>query len=162
MTRLQEKLGLLFDEAIKLELNAAELYTIFNETFKEDSDFWWRLILEEKSHASLLESGKNNFAPRGFFPFELLSAPLEELTAANRDVEKLIGRYRKSPPTREEAFNVALLFEKFAGEVHFQKFMEQDSDSKLTDMFKHLNRDDKDHEKRIISYMEKNRIRIND
>lgn len=158
---MEEQFSLLFDEAIKLELNAAKLYTLFNEAFPEDSDFWWRLTVEEKSHAALLESGKKNFAPLGFFPFDLLSAPLKELMDANRDVEQLVQKYKERFPTREEAFNVALLFEKFAGESHFQHFMEQDSDSKIKDMFKHLNKNDKDHEKRIISYMKQHDIIIN-
>lgn len=159
---MNQKLDQLFDEAIKLELNAAALYTLFYDTFPGDAEFWWRLVLEEKGHAALLESGKRNFAPAGFFPLDLLSAPLEELIVANRDVEELVEKYRESAPLREEAFNVALLFERFAGEAHFQQFMEQDADSGIKDMFRHLNKDDKDHEQRIRDYMRKNSIRIND
>lgn len=162
VTEMKEKINRLFEEAIKLELNAAALYTLFYEAFPDDSNFWWQLILEEKGHASLLEAGKRNFAPKGLFPLDLLAAPLEELIAANKDVEQLIERYRENIPSREEAFNVAMLFERFAGEAHFQQFMIQDADSGIKDTFRHLNRDDKDHEKRISDFMKRDEMMTKD
>jgi hypothetical protein len=37
------------DEAIQLELNAAEIYLIFSEAIPEDANFWATLAWEEKT-----------------------------------------------------------------------------------------------------------------
>ena len=37
------------DEAIQLELNAAEIYLIFSEAILEDANFWATLAWEEKT-----------------------------------------------------------------------------------------------------------------
>ncbi|MEE8377166.1 MAG: hypothetical protein V3R45_02225 [Candidatus Aminicenantaceae bacterium] len=46
----------LLETSIELELLVSDLYSLYNEIFPEDSDFWWDLSFEEKNHASLLES----------------------------------------------------------------------------------------------------------
>jgi hypothetical protein len=156
------ELSLLLDESIELELNVADLYMIFHNTFAEDADFWWQLALEEKNHGALLRSGKEYFAPIGRFPVDLLSATLQELKEANTNLVTLVKQYRASPPSRETAFNVALKIEQSAGEIHFQEFMEKETESNLAGLFQQLNRDDKDHETRLRSYMEDHAVRIID
>jgi len=150
----------LLDESIKLELNISNLYMIFYENLPDDANFWWKMVLEEKNHASLLRSGKEIFAPMDKFPEELLSSSLQELSEANKFIQSLIERYREVPPTREEAFNVALHLEQSAGEVHYQLFMEKIPDTQLMKTFQKLNNDDKDHAKRISSYMKTKGIKI--
>lgn len=156
------ELSLLLDESIKLELNVADLYMIFHKTFAEDADFWWQLMLEEKNHGALIRSGKEYYAPIGSFPVDLLSTTLQELKKTNTDIVAIIEQYRASPPSRETAFNVALKIEGAAGEIHFQKFMEKEPESNIAGIFQQLNRDDKDHETRLRSYMEDHTIQIND
>ncbi len=159
---MDTELSLLLDESIELELNVADLYMIFHRTFAEDAEFWWQLTLEEKNHGALLRSGKDCFAPIGKFPVDLLSATLQELKKANTDLVTLIKQYRASPPSREAAFNVALKIERSAGEIHFQEFMEKETESNLAELFQQLNRDDKDHETRLRSYMEDHTVQIID
>ena len=44
------------DEAIQLELNAAEIYSIISETIPEDANFCATLAWEERTHFSKWES----------------------------------------------------------------------------------------------------------
>lgn len=156
---IQEDSSLL-DESIQLELNTAELYKIFHKTFSEDVEFWWRLYLEEENHAALIRSGKENFLPLGKFPLDLVSKSLEELKQANAALLTFIKTCRETPPSREEAFNIAIEVEESAGEIHFQEFMERKAKSNIDDIFQRLNKEDKDHAIRIRSYMEDQGIKI--
>jgi len=73
---MSDDLRRLIDEAIKLELNMAELYLSFHNRFSEDAGFWWKLTIEEKNHASLLKSGKQYFLDAGMFSSELVGESL--------------------------------------------------------------------------------------
>ena len=102
---MKKELLQLFDESIQLEHNVAELYKIFCAAFPEDADFWWKLVLEEKNYASLLQSGKDSFAPKTAFPKGLISSSFEHLQGANKKLVTLIKKYRATPPPREATFN---------------------------------------------------------
>ncbi len=52
---MKQTLEQLIDESIKLELNVADVYKIFLNTFPEDSELWSMLIREEEKHADLNE-----------------------------------------------------------------------------------------------------------
>jgi len=56
----------LLEASIQLELNLAKLYTLFNDLFEEDEEFWWQLAMEERGHAALLQQEKK--IRRSFFP----------------------------------------------------------------------------------------------
>ncbi len=150
----------LIDESIRLELHVADLYSLFEKLFLEDAAFWWRLVLEEKNHAALIRSGKEHFEPFGKFPHDLLAPVLQELKDTNSRLETLIKKYKEASPSREEAFNVALMIEKSAGEMHFQEFINKKDNSTIRKIFMRLNNDDKDHAKRISFYMESHGIRL--
>ena len=156
------ELSLLFDESIKLEENVADLYVMFQDTFPEDAGFWRELIIEERHHAALLENGRAHFAPTSTFPIGLLSATLDELKGANANIAKISVRYREKPPSRKEAFNAALRIERSAGESHYQKFMEKEADSHYIELFQKMNAYDKDHESRILAYMEEHGIQMSE
>jgi hypothetical protein len=151
---MNEEHSMIIDESIELELNVAELYMIFHAAFPEDADFWWKLLLEEKNHAALIRSIKEIFLPAGKFPDEIFSTSLEKLKKSNTELRGLIKKCRHITPSREDAFNVALEIEQSAIEIHFQKFIDKKGKSKIEEIFEHLNRDDKDHAKRIHSYMD--------
>ncbi|MCP4349005.1 MAG: hypothetical protein GY795_26290 [Desulfobacterales bacterium] len=150
----------LVDESIKLELHVANLYSLFEKLFPEDAAFWWKLAFEEKNHAALIRSGKEHFEPFGKFPHDLLTPVLQELKDTNSRLETLIKKYEETSPPREEAFNVALMIENSAGELHFQEFINKEDNSAIHKIFTRLNADDKDHAKRISFYMEKHGIRL--
>ena len=145
-------------EAIKIEENVSNLYMIFHKSFAKDADFWWTLMIEEQNHAALIKSGINSFAKVGAFPKEILSNSLQELVDANKKLGSLIEEYRKQPPSRSKAFQVAIEVEKSAGEIHLLRAMESPAKSEAMELFQELNGKDKDHIERIQSYMNKNLI----
>lgn len=157
---MSSDLSELFEESISLELNAARLYQLFREIFPDDAVFWGQLEVEEKNHAALLQDGRDRFQPLGKFPVDILPSSITSLVWANRGIVTLIDKYRERPPSREEAFNTALSIEQSTGEAHFQQFMEKESSTKIEEIFRELNRTDKDHALRIRSYMKEHNIVI--
>jgi hypothetical protein len=150
----------LIEESINLELNVSKLYTHFFKLFPDDAAFWWKLVVEEKNHAALIRSGKEYFEPLRKFPHDLLAPLLQILKDANSRLDSLIEKYEETPPSREEAFNIALKIEESAGELHFQKFMDKEANSTTDNIFKELNKGDKDHAMRICRYMEEHGILV--
>jgi len=146
----------LIDESIKLELQISDLYLVFHESFSEDADFWWELSVEEKNHAALLKSLKGVSEQFKDFPHSIFFPGLRDLKIANSKIKVLIGECGKSPPSREEALNIAFEIEHSAGELHYQRFMDEHHDQAISEIFKQLNGDDKDHALKIKSYMDNN------
>ncbi len=155
---MKKQLSQLIDESIKLELNIADIYMVFYNTFFEDSDFWWKMTLEEKSHANLIKSGRDTFF--GKFPPKLLAPSLQKLNNTNDKLISLLKEYKEKPPSRETAFNIALDIEQSTGEIHFQLAMEKSLTSSIMKIFQELNNDYKDHANRIRTYMRDNGIKI--
>ena len=141
------------DESITMETNIAELYLLFSETIPEDRLFWWKLNLEERNHASLLESEKL-FYQVNAFPTELFSNNLEDIAKFNGSFILKIQQF-KNKPTRENAFKIALEIENSGIELSYQLLSENKKLSKAIKLFNQLNKADKDHAKRIIEYMNK-------
>lgn len=155
---MSDDLTRLAEEAIELELNFSELYLSFHKAFPEDADFWWRLVLEEQNHAALIKSAKEFFMSLKEFPADFLPSSLETLAATNQELLALRKKHRNAPPSRKEAFQMALTLEESAGEIHLQNAMAKPPDSRILEIFQKLNRDDKDHSSRIREYMEENGI----
>jgi ferritin len=147
-------------ESVKLELSVSELYLVFHAAFPEDNEFWWKLAIEEKNHASLLKNLENFSIQLSEIPFHMDEVSISELKRANSKVEKLVQEFKDSPPNREEAFNLAHELELSAGESHFQEYANDESGSQIAKIFKHLNQSDVDHAKRIKDYAENHGIQI--
>jgi hypothetical protein len=156
----EQQLTQLITESIKLELNIADLYMIFCATFPEDYGFWYQLHMEEKNHASIIQSAREAWLSGKEFPLQILSPNVDELMRLNTTLASLLEEYSENFPSREIAFNVALALEESAGEVHFQDAMEQAPSSTLVEVFQMLNGDDKEHASRIRTYMRDNGIEI--
>ena len=152
----------LIEEAIKLELNVAEIYFSFHHRFPEDASFWWQLAIEEKNHAALLRNGKQNFLDVGMFPGELVGSSLEALIKANNELKTILRKVKGGNSlSRAVALNLAIKLEELAGEIHFQQAMQQiEHSSEVLRLFQNLNEDDKDHAGRIREYMLQNGIEI--
>lgn len=150
----------LIDEAILVELNIAELYQLLHRIFPQDSEFWWKLVLEEQNHASLLKTVKKMNDVNVIIPEDLLPVSIQELKKTNR----LIRQYKEeleARPNRARAFQLAYELENSAGELHYDSFMRGDSSSIPGKLFKKLNGDDIDHARRIRQYMEEQGISLN-
>ncbi len=152
----------IIDKGIELELLLSDLYMGFSEYFKDDRDFWWRLSVEEKHHASFLESGKEVLLPFDKFPKEILPKSLEELNQVSNQIKKVICYCEDKSISREEAFNYAVYIEGSAGEAHYQSALEKDIDSDVIRVFHVLNEGDKNHKQRILAYMKERDISINE
>lgn len=139
----------ILDEAIKLELTVSELYIMYNEYFPEDKDFWWRIAIEEKNHASLLESAKQ-FITSGIIKPEMFYENISVLKEITEYCIETIRRFRENVPDRREAYEFALKLEDSAQEVHFQQMMNtMDDGTHIIDILKKLNEDDVNHSERI-------------
>ena len=155
---MNELLSQQMEESIKLELNVAELYNFFATAFPEDFDFWQELCWEEKHHAHLIKTMKKLLLSSEEFPKELLSYSLQDLIEANNKLKSLIKKYNKKPPSRKDAFNIAISIEKAAGEIHYQHAMDVPFHLNYMEIWQQLNEDDKNHVKRISAYMRLKRI----
>ena len=133
------------EEAIKLELNAAEIYGIFAATIPVDADFWAGLSWEERNHASLLKTSQNVLVPVDEFPGAVLPQFIQSLIETNRWMETLRDDFTQTPPDRKKAFDIALKIENSAGEQHFQRVMGTPSDSKVVQILQELCEDDINH-----------------
>ncbi len=155
---MDKELSRLLDESIQLEMNAAALYLSFYRTFPEDAEFWWQLAMEEKNHAALLKSAKQGFVDEGYFPPEILTTNLDALVELNKLTKELLDEHKRKPPSRGSTFEIALKLEQSAGEIDFNLTMEKEGDSPALKLFKRLNKDDKDHTRRIQDYMRRKGI----
>lgn len=141
------------EEAIKLELNAAEIYGVFAATIPVDADFWAGLSWEERNHASLLKTSQNVLVPADEFPGEVLPEFIQPFIETNRWLKSLLDDFAETPPDRKTAFAIALKIENSAGEQHFQRVMGTPSDSKIVQILQELCEDDINHHARIEKYM---------
>lgn len=159
---MKEQMKELLSQSTKLELNVAEVYEIFANTFSEDRNFWWSLVIEEKNHAAILRSGENSYLKINLFPEAMLSDSLDSLKMINKNLQQLISEFNNKKPSRELAFNIAYKLEQTAGEIHFQDYMTKKSESEVDRILQRLNQDDKDHADRIMKYMKEHEISINE
>lgn len=139
----------LIEESIRLEQQVAELYRVFSECIPEDSDFWEQLQREEKSHAMLIRAAKDSFVQRGKFPFDLVADSIGELKESNARIQSLIEQCKSNPPQRRKALELALSIENESGESSYAMFMDKHAVTSAEAVFQQINRQDKDHERRI-------------
>lgn len=140
------------DAATCIELNIAQLYLSFHHQFPEDSAFWWQLALEEKNHAALLRSGCEHLIKARLFPSEIVPNALNPLIEVNKRLEILLAETKANPPSRGQAFRLAIQLEESAGEIHFETFIKMPPKTTTEQMFQSLNQDDKDHARRLRDY----------
>lgn len=157
---MNQTLEQLIDEFIKLELNVADVYKVFYNTFPEDAELWLRLVREEESHADLIQSMRSTFLLSRQIPSDLLASSKEMLEKTNNRLISILKKYSKKPPLREAAFKVALDIERSAGEFNFQLATEKSPDSGIMKIFQELNKDCRDHTKKIITYMHSKGIKL--
>ena len=150
---MQYALEQFIDEAIQLELNAAEIYYIFAAAIPEDANFWATLAWEEKNHASVMKTGKEILLPMDKFPLEILPNVIQTIVDTNRWLNSLKEEFAENKPDRETAFAIAIKIEGSAGEQHFQRVMENPSDSTIVKILQGLCEDDLHHLSRVHEYM---------
>ena len=159
MSALDKNLILEFlDRASSLELIMANMYTLFEKSFTEDSDFWKQLAQEELSHAALLKSACSNPEMSKQLVYDAPNDLLQEVVKAKEWATSLLIKFSEIKPDRLIAFTTAIEAEKTAGELHFQSIMRKESDSWFIKVLQELNEYDLDHLKRIEKYVKENKI----
>jgi len=148
---MKQEVNNYIDEAVNLELNVSRLYFRFYELFPEDADFWWKLTLEEKNHAALLENLKHVIRLVGNPPGELMALRSDDIKNANSRVQTELDKINPDI-SRSDAFSIAIMIEESAGEIHYQAFIDDDDLPKEYRVFQKLNMDDKDHAESMRSY----------
>jgi len=141
----------IFEKLAKIELLISDIYMRFSEAFEEDKEFWWRLAIEERGHASLIRAGCETFEPMNLFPKELMDIPAEILDKDVAGKEETLSKLSEKPCplSREQALKAAIEIEENDVERRFQLLMERASDSKSLKLFQTLNKDTQDHARRI-------------
>jgi rubrerythrin len=146
----------LFKEAMQVELNVSKLYRLYSEIFKEDSNFWQQLSIEEMNHATLIKTGIEEFLDNNLFPEELVFTNLNELKQINYVIKQLKEEYSKNPPDKNVAYDIALNIEQSNQEKQFSMFIEKTPpESKAMKLFQSLNGDNKNHIQRIRNLIKK-------
>jgi len=135
----------------------AKLYLSFHNLLPEDAVFWWELVIEEENHAALLKTMEQMDASLVEIPEGIMPTRILELQKANEVILKTVEDFGKRPD-RAWAFQEAHKIELSAGESHYNNFMNHAPESRITEIFRVLNRDDLDHARRIMEYMEANQI----
>ena len=148
----------ILDLASSLETIMADIYTLFEKSFTEDSVFWKTLAYEELNHAALIRSVKGNPAMSEQFIHDAPNDLLQEVVKAKEWAISLFIKFSEVKPDRTTAFNTAIEAEKTAGELHFQSIMTKESDSWLIKVLQKLNEYDRDHLKRIEEYVKEKNI----
>ena len=146
------------NEARQLEILVADLYTLFAKSFPEDRAFWQQLAHEEKDHAALIDSIKNN--PKLSNQFVSSAAPglLQEIQEVTKWLSSLIGKFPEEKTDRKTAFRTAIKIEKSAGEIDYRNFMTRETDSWILKGLQHINKYDRDHLNRLEQYVKENKI----
>jgi hypothetical protein len=153
-----DDLNAVIEEAILLELNVADLYLLFYRQFPEDSQFWWQLAIEEKNHAALLRTLSQMRDSRIPVAEELLPTQIQELRRVNLRLQETIVDMEVAPPERARAFQLAYAIENSAGELHYEKFIRNQTSGPVSAVFKKLNGEDINHANRICQYMSQHQI----
>lgn len=143
----------LLEAFIAMERAAGTLYQLFHASFPEDAEFWWQLVIEEENHAALLRAGREYFVEQGMVPDALFQATFDDLQQTIRAIREIIASHETTPFSRATALQTALALETMAGELDFQRMLEQQPDSPALQLFQTLNREDSDHARRIEAYM---------
>ena len=146
------------NEASQLEIRVANLYTLFAETFPEDADFWRQLAHEEKDHAALIRTIKGNPNWSDKFVSTFASGLLQEIRKTNQWLSSLYAEFSAKKSDRKTALDTARQIEKSAGEIDYENFMVQETDSWILKGLQRLNEYERDHHKRIEEYMRENNL----
>ncbi len=157
---MQYKIRLFLDESILLEENISDLYRLFSVKYPADSEFWHTISLEEVNHAALIRTIDDLFLPERILPMDSIDDHTARLKFQNQFVQQQIVYFRESNPGREEAFSLGVKLETSIGEMHFQKFVSVIPDSVVERIFHKLNGEDRNHARRILSYMRDNGLEL--
>ncbi len=149
-----ENIEHVINESIKYELDVYKLYTLFSETFVDDSEFWETLANEERNHASILRKSKSFFHKDNKMMNVISVEDINTIKECRNIIKFHTDEFRKNP-TQNIAYKIAIKLENSKVEKNYQKFMNKLPDNELAKVFHMLNGEEMDHLKRIQEYFDK-------
>lgn len=111
----------IIEVAIDIELVVADLYDTFASNFSDDEELslFWRLYAEaERYHAATIRVHQAAFAQGDVVDGDAFPTEMSESLAFVDKVKQWIADYQATPPTVEQAFEVARTIENSAAEIH--------------------------------------------
>jgi len=154
----------ILDESIVQELLVSDIYSLFEKTFREDSEFWYKLSQEELSHSITLQAERDSFSEEGegLLPAELVQVDLEKLQKQNSLLSGFYEGLKKSAPSREQAFSIACALERTMLETIYASCLAKHPETRALKIFQSISSDEKEHIERILQYASNTGIKIDE
>lgn len=149
----------ILDESIKQELLVSKLYSLFEKTSYEDSEFWYKLSQEELSHSITLQAERDDLSEVRLLPIELVLENLETLRKQNMLLSEFFEELKKSAPSREQTFSIAYALERLMIESIYESCLAKYPETQALRIFQSINGDEKEHIEKIVQYA--SRIGVN-
>ena len=157
---MDKKITEILDEFIRQELLVLDIYSLFEKTFREDSEFWYKLSQEELSHSITLEAERDSFSEEGLLPVELVQVDLEALQKQNSLLSGFYEELKNSAPSREQAFSIAYALEQTMLETIYASCLDKHPETRALKIFQSISSDEKEHIERILQYASKIGIEV--
>lgn len=142
----------ILDASISQELLVSDIYSLFEKTFREDSEFWYKLSQEELGHSLTLQAERDSFSEEGLLPVELVKVDLEKLQKQNSLLSGFYEELKKSSPSREQAFSIAYALEHTMLETIYASCLAKHPETRALKIFQSISSDEKEHIERILQY----------
>lgn len=152
-------LASVFRPLIELEKSLNSLYSSWAEVFASDAEaafVFFKMSREESGHASLIE-----YQRRVVQQNQTLSTEVDlDLTLLNTTIEGIRQlRNQATPPTLNEAIDIALKLEHSAAETHYKNAIKQ-ANPDLGRLLNALGGDDTAHVKRLTEFAKKRGVAV--
>ena len=149
---MDKKTTEILDESIRQELLVSDIYSLFEKTFREDSEFWYKLSQEELNHSAILQAERDGFYEAGLLPEELVPADSETMQEQNILISDFLDILKKSPPSREQAFSIGFCLEGAMIETIFRSCVEENPETRALRIFQFLVGEERAHIERILQH----------
>ncbi len=149
-------------QCISQELLISEFYHLFERLFSEDSEFWRKILLEEVRHGSLLRAEIDQLCKTELLADNSDELDLEALHEQGSAITRLLAKLKENPPSREQAFSIALALENTSSEHTYRNLSVQDMSPRIQRLFRSLDGGNLDHIRRIKRYAAQQQIQIDD
>ena len=149
---MDSKIAEILDESIRQELLVSEFYSLFEATFRKDSDFWYRLSQEELDHGAILKAERDQLYAAGLLPEQLVVADPETLRKQNFLLADYLERLKSSPPSIEKALSIGFCLERTITETIFRSCLETATRTRALRLFQLMVGEEYEHIQRILHH----------
>jgi hypothetical protein len=157
---MESKIAEILNESIRQELLVSDFYGLFEATFPEDREFWYKLSKEELDHGAILQAERDELYEAGLLPEELVPADLEALKEQNRQLSDFLDRLKESPPSVEQSLTIAVCLEKAITETIFRSCLDANPDTRAIKIFQFMVNEGRAHIERILQHAAEMKISV--